>query len=343
MQNVKEQTMKVPFVFGPGDLRLCDVASPEPGPGDVLLGVRSAGICGSDLGYVAMGGVTGPTEQPVPLGHELSGVVVAAGADVRSAAVGDRVILNPLINLVGNGGPEGGFSDYLLVRDVAARPGSLLSIPDNISFDAGALIEPLAVAAHAVNRMQVKAGDKVAIFGAGPIGLAAIVVLRHRGITDIVSFDLSAFRRDRAAQLGASVTFDPRDQPPEQALCARHGTARVFRADLPATTHYLEATGAPVLPDIIRMARTGARICVASVQKKPVPVDFQTVLARELEITGTLGYPTELDEVIAMLGNGAIDLEPMISHRFDGADFLTAFDTACQPDRAAKVLVRYSA
>lgn len=334
--------MKAAFLFGPDDLRLCDIAQPTPGPGDVLLAVRSAGICGSDLGYVAMGGISGPTQNPVPLGHELSGVVVKAGADVRSVAVGDRVILNPLLNLVGNGGGEGGFADHLLVRDVAARPGSLLRIPGSISFDAGALIEPLAVAAHAVNRMHVKAGDKVAVFGAGPIGLAAIVVLRHRGVNDIISFDLSPFRRERALQLGARASVDPRQQPAEEALLAQHGSTRVYRADLPATTHYLEATGAPILPDIIRMARIGARICVVSVQKKPVPVDFQTILARELEITGAMGYPTELEEVIAMLSDSAIDLDPMISHRFEGADFLAAFDMARQSDQATKVIVRYN-
>lgn len=335
--------MKVPFVYGAGDLRLCDVPEPRIGPGDVLLAVRSIGICGSDLSYIAMGGVTGPTEQPIPLGHELSAMVVEAGKDVRSVTVGDRVIVNPLPNRIGNGGAEGGFAEHLLIRDVARCPASLLPIPDSISFDVGALIEPLAVAAHAVNRMQVKPGDRVTIFGAGPIGLAAVVVLRHRGIDDIVSFDLSPFRRDRAIALGAKAAFDPREQAAETALSATHGTAPVFRAHLPATTHYLEASGAPILPDIVRIARIGARICVASVQKKPVPLDFQTILARELEIVGTMGYPTELGEVIAMLSDGAIDLEPMISHRFDGNDIMAAFETAQQPDRAAKVLVRYGA
>lgn len=333
--------MQVPFVCGPGDLQLRNVASPDIGPGDVLLAVRSVGICGSDLGYVAMGGIAGPAAQPVPLGHELSGVVATAGADVRSVATGDRVILNPLLNMIGNGGPEGGFAPQLLVRDVAAQPGSLLRIPDNISDDDGALIEPLAVAAHAVNRMGVKAGDRVAVFGAGPIGLAAIVVLRHRGIGDIVAFDLSPLRRERALRLGAQAAFDPRVRAAADTLRDSHGAVRVFRTDLPATTHYLEATGAPILPDIIAMARSGAHICVVSAQKKPVPVDFSTVLARELHITGALGYPTELEEVIAMLADGSIDLEPMISHRFDGADILAAFAMAQRPDEAAKILVRY--
>src|ERR1700681_4137841 len=101
--------MKVPFVFGPDDLRLREVETPHAGPRDVVLRVATVGICGSDLGFIAMGGIVGPTADPFPLGHELSGTVIEAGADVTTVAVGDRVIINPLVNFIGNGAPEGGF------------------------------------------------------------------------------------------------------------------------------------------------------------------------------------------------------------------------------------------
>jgi 2-desacetyl-2-hydroxyethyl bacteriochlorophyllide A dehydrogenase len=333
--------VKVPFVFGPGDLRMCEVETPRAGPRDVVLQVASAGICGSDLGYVALGGTTGPTRQPIPLGHELSGTVVEAGAEVASVAVGDRVILNPLINAIGNGGPEGGFGERLLVRDVASRPQSLLRLPDSLSFDDGALVEPLAVGAHAVKRLGARPGDKVAVFGAGPIGLASTLMLRQGGVQDLVVFDLSPFRRERALKLGARAAFDPREDPPAETLKQLHGTVRVFSSEAPQTDGFIEASGAPVLPDIIALARAGAAICVASTQKKPVPVDFMQVMTRELILTGALGYPTELGEVLALLGSRRVDLQPMISHRFAGADFMGAFEMARRPDQAAKVLVRY--
>lgn len=333
--------MKVPFVFGPGDLRMCEVAPPRAGPGDVVLKVASAGICGSDIGYVALGGTTGPTRQPIPLGHELSGTVVEVGADVSSVAIGDRVILNPLVNAVGNGGPEGGFGERLLVRDVAGRPQSLLRLPDSLSLDEGALVEPLAVGAHAVGRLGAQPGDKVAVFGAGPIGLASTVMLRQRGVADVVVFDISPFRRDRALKLGARAALDPRETPPAEALKQLHGTVRVFSSEAPQTQGFIEASGAPVLPEIIALARAGAAICVASTQKTLVPVDFMRVMTRELTLTGALGYPTELGQVLALLAPGTVDLEPMVSHRFAGADFLEAFEMARRPDRAAKVLVRY--
>ncbi len=335
--------MQVPFVCGPGDLRLLDVELPLPGPCDVVLRVGSVGICGSDLGFVAMGGLTGPTDQPFPIGHELAGTVQAVGEEVRRFRVGDRVVVNPLVNLIGNGAAEGGFAPELLIRDVVARPESLLPLPDNVSLDAGALIEPLAVATHAINQLGAKVGDKVAIFGTGPIGLASIVVLRHRGIEDIVAFDLSPFRRERALALGARAAFDPRENPARETLLAEHGEVSVFRRASPATTHYIEASGAPVIPDIVSFARSGAAICIIAVQKKPVPVDFVTVMSKELKLVGSLGYPSEFGEVLEMLACGKVDLSPLISHRFSGENFMDAFALAGQPDKSAKVLVRYDA
>jgi len=169
-----------------------------------------------------------------------------------------------------------------------------------------------------------------------------VVVLRHRGIDDIVVFDLSPFRRERALQLGARLALDPREKEPREALIAAHGAVPLFRIQAPQTTHFLEASGAPVLPDIIDMARARASICVVSVQKNLVSVNFKTVMVKELSVTGALGYPSEFSDVLKMLTEHDVDLEPMISHRFKGADVLSAFDIAKQPDASAKVLVRYN-
>lgn len=335
--------MQVPFVCGPDDLRLFDVAPPQAGPRDVVLRIAAVGVCGSDLGYIAAGGVSGPAAEPFPLGHELAGTVVEAGAEVEGFAVGERVILNPLVNLVGNGGPEGGFGERLLVRDVVGRPHSLLRLPDDLSFEIGALVEPLAVGLHAVRRLGAAPGDKVAIFGAGPIGLMSLIGLKSRGVDDVVVFDLSPFRRERALQLGARLALDPRRTPPAKALTAAHGGVRVYSAQAPQTSHYLEASGAPVIPEIVETARSGAVVCVVSAQKKPVPVDFQRVMAKELTLTAAIGYPTELSEALQLLQGGAIDLSPVVSHRFAAGEVLEAFAMAKRPEQAAKVLVRYDA
>jgi threonine dehydrogenase-like Zn-dependent dehydrogenase len=335
--------MKVPFVHGPNDLRIEDIAAPVAGPRDAVIRVATVGICGSDLNYVALGGLAGPTDRPMPLGHELAGTITQLGAEVAGFSIGQRVLLNPTFNFVGNGGTEGGFATELLVRDLAGSMESLLPMPAEMDFDTAALIEPLAVARHGVKRLGAKAGDKVAVFGAGPIGLSAIVSFRQLGIDDVVVFDLSAFRRDRALALGARAAFDPREDPPEPTLTRLHGTDMLYGTiPKPGTTHYLEASGAPVLPEIVEFARFGAVIAVVSIQKKPVTLNLQTMLAKEMTLITSMAYPNELPEVMQMLGETKIDLGPMVSHHFPGEDFMAAFAMAKQQDRAAKVLVHYS-
>ncbi|MEZ5501237.1 MAG: alcohol dehydrogenase catalytic domain-containing protein [Halioglobus sp.] len=164
-------TIPLARIHGVNDLHLDRVAPPECGADDVIVQVRECGICGSDLGYLAMGGLTAPGT-PMPIGHELWGVVSETGANVTHVAVGDRVVVQPMSNgnNIGNGGTEGGFSPYLLVRNAARDPGSTLRLPAELPAAFGALVEPLSVAQHGANRVAATAADRAVIFGAGPIG-----------------------------------------------------------------------------------------------------------------------------------------------------------------------------
>lgn len=330
--------MKVACIVGPGELELREIEQPVAGPRDVVVEVAMAGVCGSDLGMLAMGGVGG---QPTPLGHELSGTVVEAGGEVTSARVGDRVALNPLFNMIGNGGPEGGFARHLLVRDVVANPGSLLDIPDSMDFEKGALVEPVAVAIHAANRLGALPGDKVAIFGAGPIGLAILAILRHRGFEDIVVFEPSPYRRERAGALGASAVIDPLQRDANEALIELHGRLDAAQAPTAKTSHYVEASGAPILPGIVANAAPRSTILVVALHKQPQPVHFLHVMAKELTITGTMGYPDEFGEAIAVVDSGVVDFARMVSHRFAGGDVLDAFAAAKESGSSAKVLIDF--
>ena len=142
-------------IHGPDDVRLDDVPEPEPGPRDVVLRVASCGICGSDLGYVRLGGVAGPTREPMPLGHELAGFIEAVGSEVRGFEPGERVALDPNgpkgAATIGNGAGEGGFAPLLLVRDAVGegQPARLHKLPDGMSFEIAALAEPLGVGTSA--------------------------------------------------------------------------------------------------------------------------------------------------------------------------------------------------
>ena len=186
------------------DARLDEVASPDPGSRDVLVDIKACGICGSDLTYIKIGGIMRPPGGVTPLGHEAAGEIAYVGKDVEGVSVGQRVIINPMMtpSMIGSGGPEGAFTDQLLVSE--ARVGdSLLPIPDDLPYHVAALTEPLAVALHGVNRAEAKPGDKVVVFGCGPIGLGMILWLQDRGVEDVVALDLSPDRLERARALGA--------------------------------------------------------------------------------------------------------------------------------------------
>lgn len=332
--------MKQAILHGAGDLRLDEVPAPVAGDRDVVIDVKVAGICGTDLGFLAAGS---PTGAPAPLGHELAGVVAQAGRDVVEYRVGDRVILNPLINMVGNGGPEGGFAPKLLIRDIVAQPASLIKIPDALSFEAGALAEPLAVALHAANRSRAEPGHKIAIFGAGPIGLGLIAVLRAKGVEDIVVFDLSDFRRERALALGARAVFDPRERPPVETLKELHGTELFFGVIPTAGTDiFFEASGARhIIPDIVGYGKLGSSIMLVANHKKPLEIDVAALGSKEMSIIASMGYPTELPDALAILAQGNVHVDALVSHRFAGEDVLEAFAMAKQADQAAKVLIQY--
>ena len=182
--------MKQLRVHGPNDVRLDELPSPAPGPRDALVRMAACGICGSDVSFVHMGGITGG---PMALGHEMAGVVDWVGADVELHARGERVVVHPgddELGRLGSGAAEGGLTPLLLVRE-AANGRRLYRVPDPMPLRVAALTEPLAVGIQAVNQADVRPGDTVAVFGCGPIGLFAIASLLDRGVDDVVAIDLS--------------------------------------------------------------------------------------------------------------------------------------------------------
>lgn len=331
--------MQLLRIHAPGRVSLDEVEAPEPGPRDAVVRVRACGICGSDLGYIAIGGVAGPRPEPTPLGHEFSAVVDRVGAEVRRFRAGQRVVVNPLAGgNIGNGGPGGAFAPEVLVTEVDAGV-SLFPIPEALGFDQAALAEPLAVGMHAVDRAELSAGDKVAIFGAGPIGLMALATLRYRGFEDVVIADLSDHRLGIAKQLGAAAVLNPARDDVWQALRDLHGIDR-FMGLVPnvGSDAFIEASGAPgLIPQLLVQARTGARISVVALHRQPQEVDFMWVMAKQLAIRGSMAYPEDYGETVRMLSE--LDLSPVISHRFPLAEVEKALDVARDASVAGKVMV----
>jgi threonine dehydrogenase-like Zn-dependent dehydrogenase len=326
-------------IHGPNQVSLDDVPMRALGPRDALLRVQACGICGSDLGYINYGGVAGPRPEPTPIGHEFSAVVERVGSDVTRYRAGARVVVNPLASgNIGNGGEVGAFGPEIVVRDVDAG-GMLFPIPDDLPFDRAALAEPLGVGMHAVERAQLAPGEKVAIFGAGPIGLMSLAVLRWRGFDDVAIFDLSEKRLSIARELGATLALNAGESDVWRALHDLHGTENWMGIVPCAGTHaYIEASGAPkVIGEIISHARPRARVSVVALHRQPEPVDFLSLMAREITLTGSMAYPEDYTAMVKMLGE--VDLSPAITHRFPLERFAEALDTARNASVSGKVII----
>ena len=334
--------MRVLNIHGVDDVRLDPVDPPRPGSKDVVVKVKACGICGSDLSYIKIGGILRPPGGTTPIGHEAAGEVIAVGDAVSGVGVGQRVVINPMMtpSYIGSGGPEGAFTEELLVRD--ARVGdSLLPIPDGLPYEIAALTEPLAVALHGVNRAQAKPGDKVVVFGCGPIGLGMVLWLVDRGVTDVVALDLAPERQARAVALGARAAFDPTREDLRARLLELHGSARLFNRDAVGTDAFIDAAGAPnILSDVVRIAKYQSRMVVTAAYMKPVTLDLGAMLTTEMTITTAVGYPTEIPDVIEALPRLRNEIRTLISHRFPFDRAIEALGFVGRPD-SAKVLIEF--
>lgn len=326
------------------DVRLDSKAPPKAGDKDVVVKVKACGICGSDLSYIKMGGIMRKPGGVTPIGHEAAGEVVQVGKDVEGVKIGQRVIINPMqtSTFIGSGGPEGAFADEVLVGD-ARVGGSLLSMPDDLPYEVAALAEPLAVALHGVNRADVKPGDKVVVFGCGPIGLGMVLWLVDRGVTDVVALDLAEERLERAQALGARAVLNPAKEDVRARLMELHGKTRILNRDAVGTDAYIDAAGAPsIVNDVIGMAKFHARFVITAAYLKPIEVNLGAMLTTEMSITTAMGYPTEMNDVVAALPRIKNKAQSLISHRLRFDDVLEGLKIAGTP-QSAKVMIDFEA
>lgn len=321
-----------------GTFEIGEAETPEACADEVVIAVASCGICGTDLAFLR--------EDSAPdgavLGHEFSGTVVSAGEAVRGIEAGQRVTVNPMVNHVGLGRIPGAFAQY--VRLPSPEPGrNIFRLPDTIDDDAGALIEPFAVGLHAVNRSGARPGERVVIFGAGPIGLCVLAALRARGMENVLAIDPSAKRRALAQAMGASAVHDPAEGSSNAFVAAHFGSLSfpysvdpIAQADIA-----FDCAGVrPALHDALHSLKSGGRlVLVADPHDVELP-DLRLVMLHELQVMGALAYSNEFPEAIDLLGRGIVDLSLLVSHRFALAELATAFRTQLDAEEAIKVLVR---
>jgi L-iditol 2-dehydrogenase len=308
---------------GAGNIELQQVKEPVAGPGQVVLEVAAAGICGTDLHIYLDEFATDP---PVTIGHELAGRVVEVGAGVAEWQAGDRVTSETYFHTCGRclhcrrGRPnlckerrsigskaDGAFARYLLVPAT-----NLHRLPDSLDLESAALTEPLACTVHGViDTAQVRAGDRVAISGPGPIGLLALQLARAAGASVVMlGTDADAGRLELAAQLGADGTINvQRVSNPAEAAADLLGSA----ADL-----VIECSGAaPAAQTLLDIVGRGGRYCQMGLYGRPVTLDLDVVCYKELVVTGSNAtVPSAWPRAIRLLESGLVDARALITHRF---------------------------
>ena len=218
---------------------------------------------------------------------------------------------------------------------------SILPIPEGIGYDIAAMCEPLAVAMHGVNRAEVRAGDKVVVFGCGPIGLGMVLWLVDRGVTDVVALDLAPERRERALALGARAALDPTNVDLRAELARLHGEVPSYGRVGVGTDAYIDAAGAPTIAgDVVTMSKFHSRLVVTAAYMKPVEIPLGRMLTSEMSITTAMGYPTEMPEVIAAMPRLSDKIASMISHRLPFERVMEGLQTAATP-QSAKVMIEF--
>ncbi len=331
----------------PGIIEFRDVPLPEINAGEVLIEMKRIGVCGSDIHVYH--GKHPYTSYPVVQGHEVSGVIVKLGANVTGFQPGDKVTIQPQVFCgrcyscrhgkyhicddlkVMGFQTTGAASEYFAVA--AAK---VVKLPEEMSFDAGAMIEPLAVAVHALGRAGMSLeGLKVLVLGAGPIGNLVAQAARGMGAAAVMITDVSEYRLGIAESCGIDYCLNPEErQNLGDAITDRFGADK---ADL-----ILECVGAnPTMNQAVEYARKGSSIIVVGVFGERANVDMGLVQDRELQLIGTLMYQ-ERDylQAIELVKAGKVRLEPLITNHFPFQDYQKAYEFIEErKDRTMKVII----
>lgn len=238
---------------------------------------------------------------------------------------------------MGTGGPQGGLTPVLHVPDVVSRQ-RLFAVPEGMSLTTAALAEPLAVGMQSVNQSEAAPGDRVAVFGCGPIGLMALATLADRGVEDVVAIDLSPARLELAKRVGAAHVLDPTQVDVWAELARIHGTAPFMFGPTPATDVFIEASGADaVIGDVLGKGRVGGRLVIVALHYRPVPVNFVNVLMKQFTVRGSMEYPERFDDAIELLERR--DLSFLITHTMPLEEFGAGLEVLEGSKDCGKVMI----
>ena len=304
------------------ELELTDVPKPEPGPGHVLVRVKACGICGSDIH--GFDGSSGRRIPPLVMGHEAAGIVAGIGANVKGLAEGDRVTFDSTVSCgecffcrrgemnlcdnrqvlgvsCGDYRRNGAFAEYVTVPR-----GIVYKLPDTLSFEKAAAIEPVSVAVHAVGLTSIKLGDTAVVVGTGMVGLLVVQALRLAGCGRVIAVDVDDAKLTLARQLGA-----------DECINSRNADAPAFVKSLTAgrgadiAVEVVCAT-APFQTALASVRKGGTVTLVGNITPK-IELPLQSVVTRQIKLIGSCISAGEYPVCIDLLARGAIRMDPLIS------------------------------
>lgn len=338
--------MKALVYTGKNQLEYMEVDKPEPEAGEVLIKTAYAGICGSDLSILK--GLHPRATAPLIMGHEFSGTVEAVGEGVTGINKGEKVTAEPLIScgkchacrsgysyvcqtlgLFGIDAP-GAFAEYVVIPE-----DKVYKIPENVDLHTAALIEPLAVAVHAVRLSGQKISDKVLILGGGPIGIMTAITARKNGAAEVMISEVNPVRKRMAESHGFTVI----DPSKENALERVNELTNGVGADI-----VYEASGAePAIKSAPSLCRVKGRIIQISMPKTPMPYDIVGLTFRELEVQGVRVYaPYDFDRAIAIMRDEPETFTSMLKEPFSLGNGTEAFKTATEGGDYMRVIFKIS-
>jgi 2-desacetyl-2-hydroxyethyl bacteriochlorophyllide A dehydrogenase len=339
-------TNRLGRVVEPGKVDYISRAVPEPGPGQVLIKIVSSSVCGSDLHIFK--GKHPSAALPVTIGHELSGDVIAIGDGVQAVKVGDRVTVEPVIVCGkceqcrhGNYGycenisftyrnGDGAMADYITVLEPY-----VYKLPDYLSYDAGALIEPFAVATHAVRRADIRLGEKVLVIGGGAIGILIAALCRRDGASEVAVVDYSPVRLKKALEMGATTTINPREDGVDVESAVRELTNGV------GMDKTFECVGVQDTFNqaMMTLRKNGLATIVGIFEEQTIQIPVTRFITHEIRVQGSQGYCWDFPVALEM--SKEIKLEKLITHTFKFDELQQALETCLDRQSGAiKAIVK---
>jgi L-iditol 2-dehydrogenase len=337
-----QATMRTAVLEGVGKVSVQERPVPEPGPSEVLVQVTAVGTCGSDVHYYQHGRIGDfVLDSPLVLGHEPAGRIVGAGPGADRHPIGQRVSIEPGVpdftcpqcragrynlcprmRFFGTPPIDGAFCEYVTVHEQFVHP-----VPEGMSDDAAALIEPLSVGMWACRKARVGPGSRVLVTGAGPIGLVCLQAALAFGATDVTVTDINPARLRLAADLGATGTVDTRES-----------TLRDAGVDPDVL---LECSGHPAaINEAVRAVGRAGRVVLVGMGGDEITLPLAHLQTHEIQLTGTFRYANTWPGAIALAAAGRVNLDALVTGHYGLADVEQALTAATHQPGSVKVVVQ---